>query len=148
MLTKLFFCVRQKLSPFLFSTKAIFHSTPQKMHFNFERQKKCGEDRSSRDWNGTQSLSFLMVQGLFNLNLGLSVLFFVSKYHVIRYEKNDDVASLLYETFTAHTMKSVNKVSSYPTQAVEHQVFWPPHKLLFKVFFFTKQESLFKKSFT
>lgn len=87
-----------------------------------------------------------MVQGLFNLNLGLSVLFFVSKYHVIRYEKNDDVASLLYETFTAHTMKSVNKVSSYPTQAVEHQVFWPPHKLLFKVFFSTKKVSLKKVS--
>ena len=34
--------------------------------------------------------------------------FFVSKYHVIRYEKNDDVVSLLYKTFKAHTQWKVS----------------------------------------
>lgn len=66
--------------------------------------------------------------------------FFVSKYHVIRYEKNDDVVSLLYKTFKAHThtMKSVNKVSSYIPRTwwcppKTNKVFLPCKKLNFYI---------------
>ena len=94
MLTKLFFGQDKKPS-FPFSTKAIFHQD-FKMHFNF-KLKVYLENAIKLIFFG---MFFLYTLPSYPWTLSS---FFVSKYHVIRYEKNDDVVSLLYKTFKAHT---------------------------------------------
>ena len=96
MLTKLFFGQDKKPS-FPFSTKAIFHQGFSNA-FQLFKLKVYLENYAIK-------LIFFGMFFLYTLPSYPWTLssFFVSKYHVIRYEKNDDVVSLLYKTFKAHT---------------------------------------------